>query len=92
MENAYNSVPIGYSYDRDQDNTGVLKIICPNMLRMGRTNQRSLEGPIRLARGTRELLTKVEDMYDTWFKIWKDTVVPKLIFQPKWYQSDNEIC
>ena len=30
-------------------------------------------------------------MYDTWFKIWKDTVVPKLIFQPKWYNSDDDL-
>ena len=91
VENSYNSVPIGLSYDRDQDNTGVLKIICPNMLRMGRSNQRSLDGPIRLAKGTRELLDRVENMYDAWFKIWQETVVPKLIFQPKWYMSDRDL-
>ena len=91
VENAYNSVPIGYSYDRDQDNTSMLKIICPNMLRMGRTNQRTLEGPIRLARGARELLTKVEELYDAWFKVWQDTVVPKLIFQPKWYDGHRDL-
>ena len=91
VENAYNSVPIGYSYDRDQDNTGILKIICPNMMRMGRTNQRTLDGPIRLARGARELLTKVEDMYKAWFKVWQDTVVPKLLFQPKWYDKDCDL-
>lgn len=91
VENAYNSVPIGYSYDRDRDNTSVLKIICPNMLRMGRTNKRTLDGPIRLARGTRELLTKVEELYDAWFKVWQDAVVPKLIFQPKWYDSDRDL-
>ena len=84
-------MPIGYSYDRDQDNTSILKIICPNMLRMGRTNQRTLEGPIRLARGARELLTKVEKLYDAWFKVWQEAVVPKLIFQPKWYDGDRDL-
>ena len=92
VENAYNSVPIGYSYDRDQDNTSVLKIISPNMLRMGRSNQRVLDGPIRLARGARELLTKVEDLYESWFKVWQDAVVPKLIFQPKWYNGDQDLA
>ena len=53
VENAHNSVPIGYSYDRDMDNTAKLKIITPNMLKMGRTNQRTLDGPIRLAKGSR---------------------------------------
>ena len=91
VENTYNSLPIGYSYDRDQDNTRLLKIICPNMLKMGHKNQRQLEGPIRLARGTRELLEKVESLYYSWFTIWRDTVVPKIMFQPKWYNSDKDL-
>ena len=58
VKNTYNSLPIGYSYDRDQ----VLKIIRPNMLKMGHKNQRKIEGPIRLTKGTRELLDKVEKL------------------------------
>ena len=91
VENSYNSVPIGYSYDRDEDNTSILKMICPNMMRMGRTNKRTLDGPIRLARGARELLTNIEELYDAWFKVWQDTVVPKLMFQPKWYNKDCDL-
>ena len=91
VENAYNSLPIGYSYDRDQDNTEILKIICPNMLKMGHKNQRQLEGPIRLARGVRELVDKVEKLYEAWFLVWRDTVVPKIMFRPKWYNSDKDL-
>ena len=91
VENGYNSVPIGYSYDRDLDNTPILKMITPNMLKMGRTNRRTLDGPIRLAKGSRELLERVESLYDSWFKIWRDTVVPKLLYQPKWYDSDKDL-
>ena len=74
VENAYNNLPIGYSYDRDQDNTQVLKIICPNMFKMGHKNQRQIEGPIRLTKGTRELLDKVEKLYKSWFVVWRDTL------------------
>ena len=91
VENTYNSLPIGYSYDRDQDNTEMLRIICPNMLKMGHKNQRQLEGPIRLARGVRELLKKVEKLYEAWFLVWRDTVVPKIMFRPKWYNSDKDL-
>merc|ERR1711888_299073 len=34
---------------------------------------------------------KVEKLYDSWFRVWQDTVVPKLLFQPKWYQSDKDL-
>ena len=91
VENSYNSVPIGYSYARDQDNTQVLKIITPNMLKMGHINQRQLQGTIRLSRGTRELLDRVEQLYKNWFHVWRDTVVPKLLYQPKWYNSDKDL-
>ena len=91
VENSYNSTPIGYSYSRDVDNTALLKIITPNMLRMGRSNQRQLEGPIRLAQGTRELLNRVEELYKSWFLIWRDTIIPKIMFQPKWYESSKDL-
>ena len=91
VENSYNSVPIGYSYGRDQDNSAILKIICPNMMRMGRTNQRTLDGPVRLARGAREMVEKVEELYDAWFRVWQDSVVPKLMFQPKWHNKDCDL-
>ena len=69
----------------------MLKIIYPNMLKMGHENQRQIEGPIRLTKGTRELFDKMEKMYKSWFIVWRDTVVPKIMFQPKWYNSNKEL-
>ena len=30
-------------------------------------------------------------MYDAWFKIWRDTYVPQLLHQPKWFDSDKHL-
>ena len=49
-ENAYNNLPIGYSYSRYQDNTELLKILTPNMLRVGRINSRALQSDCLSAR------------------------------------------
>ena len=83
-ENAYNNLPIGYSYSRYQDNTELLKILTPNMLR-------ALQGPIRLPASKMELLQHVEKLYSGWFKIFRDTVVPRLIQQPKWFKIDQDL-
>ena len=40
----------------------MLKIICPNMLKMGHKNQRQIDGTIRLAKGTMELLDEMEKL------------------------------
>ena len=90
-ENAYNNLPIGYSHSRYQDNTELLKILTPNMLRVGRINSRALQGPVRLPTNKKELLQHVEKLYGGWFKVFKETVVPRLIQQPKWFKIDQDL-
>ena len=90
-ENSYNNVPFGYSYGREQDNTELLRILTPNMLRVGKINSRVIQGPIRLPVNRKELLGHVEKIYSGWFKIFKDTVVPRLIHQPKWFNLEKDL-
>ena len=90
-ENSFNNLPLGFSYGRQQDNTELLKIITPNMLRIGRVNSRALTGPIRLPVDKKELMQIVENTYKTWFNIFKETVVPRLINQPKWFKKNIDL-
>ena len=91
VESQYNNLPLGYHYGRAADNTPLLRILTPNMLRIGRVNKRSLDGPIMLPQGRMELLTKVEETYSAWYKIWLETLVPKLLYVPKWFKSSKEL-
>ena len=91
VESQYNNLPIGFHYSRAADNTPLLRIITPNMLRTGRVNQRSMEGPVRLPESRKEMLKQVEETYYAWFKIWLNTLVPKLMFTPKWFKSDKDL-
>ena len=63
IENSYNNLPLGFRYDRSPDNTPVLKMLVPNMLRLGRINSRALEGPVRLSSDNRRMLKTVQDIY-----------------------------
>ena len=54
-------------------------------------NKRSLDGPIKLPESRMELLSKVEETYIAWYKIWLETLVPKLMFTPKWFKTDKEL-
>ena len=66
-------------------------LFCPNHLRMGRVNTRALDGPMRLPKNKEEHLRVVRLMYDAWFAIWRDTYVPHLLHQPKWFNSDKDL-
>ena len=89
-ENQLNNLPLGYSYGRDQDNTPLLKMLTPNMLRVGRNNERALDGPMRLPEGG-ELLDKVQEAYEAWYKIWNTSYIPKLMYQPKWWKQNRDL-
>ena len=91
IENQYNNIPLGYHYHQDQDNTPLLKLLTPNMLRVGRINSRSLDGPIRLPVNRQEQLKAVEEVYEAWFKVWKESYLPKLFFKPKWFKTDTDL-
>ena len=91
VENQYNNLPLGYHYDRDSDNSPLLRILTPNMLRVGRVNKRAMDGPIRMPRSRLEILAKVNSTYDSWFKIWAETMVPKLLYKPKWFKTEEEL-
>ena len=91
VESQYNNLPLGYHYGRSADNSKLLKIITPNFLRVGRSNKRSLDGPIKLPANRMEILARVDETYQAWFRIWRDTFVPKLMFQQKWFNSDKEL-
>ena len=91
VENQLNNLPLGFTYGRDIDNTPLLKIISPNMLRVGRNNERALDGPMRLPVGGGELLQQVEKIYTSWFKIWNDAYIPKLLYTPKWFNKNQDL-
>ena len=91
IENDINNVPIGFSYGRDADNTPLLNLINPNLLKIGRLHSRALDGPVRFPTGPKDLMVKVEQTYDAFFKIWNAIMVPKLIPQPKWFKDSREL-
>ena len=91
VENQMNNLPLGFSYENSDNNTPLLKIITPNMLRLGRLNSRALQGPIRLPSGPKDLMNKVTQLYDIFYKLWNTVMVPRLIPQPKWFKSDEDL-
>ena len=90
-ENDLNNLPLGFSHGRDADTTPCLKMITPNMMKIGRINSRNLAGPMKYPNGPKDYLKRVEDIYNAWYKIWNVSVIPKLIQQPKWWKNSEEL-
>ena len=91
IENDLNNLPLGFSYGRDSDNSPLLKLIFPNMLKIGRLNTRALNGPVRLPKGPGELMKRIEKGYSAFFKIWNTSLIPKLMKMSKWHDTKDQL-
>ena len=54
-------------------------------------NTRSLDGPIKLPSGPKDLLEKVEKAYTVFFKLWNVTMVPRLMKMHKWFDGKSQL-
>ena len=91
VENEINNTPLGFSYGRDDNNTPLLKLITPNLLKIGRLHSRALEGPVRFPTGPKNLMENVEKIFDAFYKIWNTVMIPKLLQQAKWFKEGTEL-
>jgi hypothetical protein len=88
-----NGTPFGVTMGRSALNSPLLKLISPNQLRTGRINSRIPAGPFRLPSGPKDMISRVEELYTSWFRVFNDTLLPQLLAQqaPKWYNHDRDL-
>ena len=87
IESDLNSCPFGVTMGRSESNSPLLKLICPDQLRMGRISNRIPTGPFKLPDSPRDLISRVDDLYWSWHSIFNDSMLPALLSQsqPKWF-------
>ena len=89
IENDLNNLPIGYSY-KQSGNSPTLQLIFPNLLKLGRNNNRSLDGPIKLPKSTNDLLAKINRAYEVFYDLWNKVMIPKMMKSTKWFNNKDE--
>ena len=92
VENTLNNLPYGYTQARSDTNQSLYKLISPNLLRHGRNNNRSIAGPVRLSTDNNKMMKDVQKRTEAWFKIFKDSCVPRLVLQQKWYRTVKDLA
>ena len=92
VENTLNNLPYGYTQSRSETNQSLYKLISPNLLRHGKNNSRAVSGPVRLSADNNKILQDVEKRNAAWFKVFKDSCVPRLVMQQKWFQNERDLA
>ena len=89
IANCVNDTPLAVRYvpsDVEQ-----MDLLTPNRLMLGRNNDRSPAAPVTMSNNPEKLIQQNERIVTAWFECWLTSHVPKLIDQPKWFDSDADV-
>ena len=89
MEHEINSIPLGFL--QHQDNVApLLRILTPNFLKLNAANNRSPKDLFTMPNSGPDLMTRVEEAYKLFFRVWNTDYVPLKSRRQKWHsESDN---
>ena len=90
IENDLNNLPFGYSYGHSQVNSPMLKLIFPNLLRIGRNNSQASDGSITMPKNPGKLMDKIVGAYESFFEVWNTSFIPKMMKASKWSAGRSE--
>ena len=68
-----------------------MDLITANRLKLGRNNDRSPTEPLIVSKNPSKILQTNTEIFNTWFDNWLINHVPKITYQPKWFDSDRDI-
>ena len=89
IANAINDMPLALGNTvSDFEN---MDLLTPNRLRLGRNNNRSPVGPLFVTDDPSKFFEANEAIFNTWFETWLTSHVPKLMTQPKWFDSQYHL-
>ena len=69
-----------------------LGILTPNRLILGRNNSRCPTAPLIIKNDARRIIESNDKIFESWYKEWLISYVPKLIKKPKWSVTKRNLC
>ena len=67
-----------------------LDILTPNRLILARNNSRCPVGALEVTDDPGRIISSNVKLFKTWFQCWLTSCVPKLMDQPKWFESSRD--
>jgi len=89
VANTINNLPLALG--NTTSDFEIMDLITPNRLLLGRNNERSPIGSLKVTSNLDKIIKLNNKIFDCWFENWLTTHVPKLMYQPKWFESSKDI-
>ena len=90
VEHEINSIPLGYLQHQD-GMAPMLRVITPNFLKLNAAANRSPKDLFTLPSSGQDLMSRVEEAYKLFFRIWNNDYVPLISKRQKWHEGDEDL-
>ena len=84
IEREVNSVPIGFLHHQGTVDP-LLRVLCPSLLKNGTFTDRAPKGLFTIPNSGADLMTRIETIYDMWFRVWNMGYLPLIMDRQKWH-------
>ena len=90
VEREVNSVPLGFIYYQGTINP-LLRVLCPSLLKNSTFTDRAPKGLFSIPESPQSLMTKIEQIYNLWFKVWNIDYIPLIMDRQKWHHRGENL-
>ena len=66
-----------------------MDLLTPNRLILGRNNERSPVGSMDVNSDPKRIFKMNKSIFNSWFETWLMNHVPNIVYQPKWFKTDD---
>ena len=68
-----------------------IDLITPNRLKLGRNNDRSPNGCVKITSDSKKILETNQNIFNAWFENWLLSHVPNIMHHTKWFRTESDL-
>ena len=68
-----------------------MNLITPNRLELGRNNDRSPSGCVKISSDSKKILETNQSIFIVWYEKWHLSHAPNIMYQPKWFRTECDL-
>ena len=68
-----------------------IDLITPNRLKLGRNNDRSPNGCVKITSDSKKILETNQNIFNAWFENWLLSHEPNIMHHTKWFRTESDL-
>lgn len=92
VEREINETPMGYLNSKiSEESAPLLRLLTPSSLRLQTRTDRAPRSTFRIPNHPKDLMGKIDEIYQVWYSIWARDYVPLIMRREKWEQESENL-